>query len=68
MSINILEVKETMRKVILLGILGILVEITKYQTNDEIENYIFSALSGEMLDKKAKKQIEALLGPSLVPY
>ena len=61
MSVNISDVKETMRKLILCDILEVLAEIRKYQTTDEIENYIFHALSGRILDKKAKKQIESIL-------
>lgn len=61
MSINILNVKETMRKLILLDILEVLAAIRKHQTNDEIESYIFNVLSGGILDKKAKKQIEIML-------
>lgn len=44
MSIEILDIMETMRKSILTYILGVLVEIKKYQTNDEIESYITKAL------------------------
>lgn len=61
MSVNISEVKETMRKLILLDILEVLASIRSYQTTDEIESYIFNALSGGILDKKAKKHIESLL-------
>ena len=61
MGINILDIRETMRKLILLDILEILAAIRKYQTTDEIESYIFSAFSGEILDKKGKKQIESML-------
>lgn len=60
-SKNILSVKETMRKLILFDILEALILIRKHQTNDEIENYIFNSLSGEILDKKAKKQIESMI-------
>lgn len=35
--------------------------IRKYDTNDEIEEYILNNLTSEVLDKKAVKQIEALL-------
>ena len=59
MSINISDIKETMRKLTLIDILNILILIRKYNTTDEIESYIFNALSGEILDKKAKKQIES---------
>lgn len=61
MSINILDVKETMRKLILLDILEILALIRKYHSTDEIESYILNALSGQILDKKAKRQIESAL-------
>ncbi|WP_312813978.1 hypothetical protein [Sedimentibacter sp.] len=60
-SVNIMDVKETMRKLILLDILEILAIIRKQQSTDEIENYIFKALTGEILDKKSKKQIESML-------
>lgn len=58
MSIDILAVKETMRKLILLDILNILVLIRKHKPADAIDEYILNALSGEILDKKAKKLIE----------
>lgn len=61
MSIKISDIKETMRKLILIDILGILVLIRKYQTTDEIESYIINALAGGLLDKKSIKQIEAVL-------
>lgn len=61
MAVNIADVKETMRKLILIDILGILAMIRKHQTNDEIENYIFQALTGGLLDKKSIKQVESML-------
>lgn len=61
MSINLFDIKETMRKVILLDILNILAQINKQKTSDEIENYFAKALSGEILDKKSKKQVELSL-------
>ncbi len=61
MSVDISAVKETMRKTTLTDILTILAQIRKDGTTDEIESYIFSALSGGVLDKKAIKQIESLL-------
>lgn len=61
MSVNVSEIKETMRKLILLDILGVLAIIRKQQTSDEIESYIFNALTGGILDKKAKKQVESML-------
>ncbi len=61
MSIDLSEVKETMRKLILTDILEILAIIRKHRSADEIECYILNALSGQVLDKKAKKQIESML-------
>jgi hypothetical protein len=58
---NLMAIKETMRKSILLDILNILLIIRKELKTDKIEGFILNALSGEILDKKSKKQIEALL-------
>jgi hypothetical protein len=58
---DIMAVKETMRKSILLDILNVLLAIRKVHSTGEIENFIRNALSGELLDKKAKKQIEGLI-------
>lgn len=60
-SFELMAVKETMRKSILLDILNVLLIIRKELKTDEVENFILNALSGEILDKKSKKQIEALL-------
>ncbi len=61
MKIDITALRETMRKPILLDILYVLLEIRKTEKSGDIEGYILGALSGEILDKKAKKQIEAIL-------
>lgn len=58
---NLIAVKETMRKSVLLDILNVLLIIRKRFKTDEIESFIMNALSGEILDKKAKKRIEAFL-------
>ncbi len=60
-SFNLMAIKETMRKSILLDILNVLLVIRKELKTDEIERFILNALSGEILDKKSKKQIEVLL-------
>lgn len=60
-SLDIRAVKETMRKSILLDILNVLLIIRKIHKTDEIESFILNALSGEILDKKSKKQIGVLL-------
>ncbi|MTI56279.1 hypothetical protein [Geosporobacter ferrireducens] len=60
-SIDIMNIKPTMRKLILVDILNILVLIKKHNTSEEIDTYIYQALTGELLDKKAIKQIELML-------
>ncbi|HHV63772.1 MAG TPA: hypothetical protein GXX46_01635 [Peptococcaceae bacterium] len=50
------------RELMALDILTILILIHKSYPRQEIESFIFKALTGEVLDKKAKKQIEAMLG------
>jgi len=60
-SFDLIAVKETMRKSILLDILNVLLIIRQKLKTDEIESFILNALSGEVLDKKTMKQIEALL-------
>jgi hypothetical protein len=56
-----MAVKETMRKSILIDILNVLFIIRLEHKTDEIESFILNALSGEILDKKTKKQIEDYL-------
>jgi hypothetical protein len=62
MAFNVMGQRETMRKSILLDILNVLMVIRTNSESDKIEAYIQSALSGDVLDKKAKKQIQAQLG------
>ncbi|MDQ5984135.1 MAG: hypothetical protein RUMPE_01171 [Eubacteriales bacterium SKADARSKE-1] len=57
-SFDLMAIKETMRKSILLDILNVLIVIRKELKTDEAEKFILKALSGEILDKKSKKQIE----------
>lgn len=57
-SLDLTAIKETMRKSILLDITNVLLIIRKEWKADEAENYIVKALTGEILDKKSKKQIE----------
>ncbi len=61
MDINLANVKETMRKRILLDILNVLILIREHHTTDEIDNYISQALTGEYLDKKSREKIENML-------
>lgn len=61
MSIDLTQIKETMRKSILLDILSVLVVIRKNFENDNMDNFILDSLSGGILDKKAIKQIQTSL-------
>jgi hypothetical protein len=61
MAVDLNGIKETMRKLILTDILFILALILKQQPSQEVRDYIAQALSGDILDKKAKKQVEALM-------
>lgn len=58
-SFDLMSVKETMRKSILLDILNVLVPIRKNFRTDDVDGFIMKALSGEVLDKKTKLKIEA---------
>ena len=57
-SFDLMAARETMRKSILLDIINVLLIIRKELKMDEAEDFILNALSGEILDKKSKKQIE----------
>lgn len=55
-----MTVKESMRKSMLIDILNVLFIIRQERKTDDLESFILNALSGEILDKKSKKQFEAL--------
>ncbi|MGI6748072.1 MAG: hypothetical protein ACOX4V_07505 [Anaerovoracaceae bacterium] len=59
-SFDVMSIKETMRKSILIDILNVLFIIRQKRKTDEIESFIINALSSEILDKKSRKQLEAL--------
>lgn len=61
MSIEIMERKESQRKILLLDILNILIEIRKQTPGDEIEAYIRSAMTCEILNKKTKNEVMKLM-------
>ena len=60
-AFDIMSVKETMRKPILLDIIAVLLTVRKEQKTDEADVFIHNALMGEILDKKSKKHIEVEL-------
>lgn len=61
LALDLNMIKETMRKSILLDILHVLILLRKQYKNDDVEQYITKALSGGMLDAKAKKEIQSAL-------
>lgn len=61
LSFDLMGVKETMRKLILMDILNVFIIIRKEYQCNEIETYLIDAMTGGILDSKAKKQIQALL-------
>jgi hypothetical protein len=54
-------VKETMRKSILVDILGVFAELRRHVKSDVIESYIGTALASGILDKKTIREIESLM-------
>jgi len=61
MEVNLLSFKDTMRKLILVDFLDALVFVRKVDPSEAVEQYLFSALSGSILDEKAKKQLRTRL-------
>lgn len=61
METDLTMVRETMRKLVLFDIIEVLAAIRKVKTSDGIESYIADAMTGGILDRKAKKQLEELL-------
>lgn len=60
-SIDLMQRKETMRKLILFDILAVLILIQQTQPDERIARYIQTALTGAILDPKTKRQVEAML-------
>jgi len=61
LQIDINSLKDTMRKSILLDIIGVLSELQTIERNDDITEYLAKAMTGGILDKKAIRQIENLM-------
>ncbi|MDD3168571.1 MAG: hypothetical protein PHC91_03780 [Eubacteriales bacterium] len=60
-SLDLMAIKETMRKSVLTDILNVLLEIRIEHQSNEIDNYTMDALSGGILDKKAKRLFQERL-------
>lgn len=61
LQIDISQQRDTMKKLILLDVIGALAEIQKLEQSDDITEYLLKAMTGGILDKKAVKQIEQYL-------
>lgn len=60
-SIDLMKIKDTMRKSVLLDSLRVLAAIRKTHKSAAVDKYIFDSLSGGILDKKSVKEIQALV-------
>ena len=61
MALDLLSFKDTMRKLILIDFLDALCLVRESISSETLEQYFFSALSGSILDEKAKKQLRTRL-------
>lgn len=61
MGLDIMNIKETMRKSVLLDIINLLLLIRKTDKTAETEDYISNALLGGILDNKSKQAVQAQL-------
>lgn len=61
LKVDLLSFKETMRKLILVDFLDALLLVREIAPFEALEQYFFSALSGSILDEKAKKQLRSSL-------
>jgi hypothetical protein len=61
MSVHLYSRKETQQKILLLDILSVLAVTRRYVEDGKVETYIMNALTGALLDKKAKASIEKLM-------
>jgi len=61
LNIDLSARKETQQKILLMDILSVFAVARRYQKDDRVEKYIVSAMTGGVLDKKARAEIEKLL-------
>ena len=60
-QIDLNSLRETMRKLILLDIIGVLAEIQKIKRSADISDYFIKAMTGGILDKKTARKLEQYL-------
>ena len=61
MGIEIMKLKDTQKKLILLDIINVLIKVQKAEPDNDIESYITNALTGGILDDKSIKKIKKML-------
>lgn len=64
-SLDLTEIRETMRKLVLIDIVDVLLLIRETVPGEAIDSYLFHALSGELLDAKTKKRVLARMGSAV---
>jgi hypothetical protein len=60
LSIDLMQRKETQRKLLLMDILAVLAAIHRMKPDERIERYSQQALTGGLLDEKSKRLVAAL--------
>lgn len=60
-SLDLKDIRETMRKLVLTDILNVLAAVRTTLKTDEFDSYLLNAIAGSVLDKKGKKKYIALL-------
>lgn len=61
LSIDLTSRKETQQKIQLMDILSVFAVTRRYHEDEHVEKYIVNAMTGAVLDKKAKSEIDKLL-------
>lgn len=57
-QVDLMQFKDTMRKLILVDFLDVLLIIRQILPSEEVQTYLYTALSGSILDEKSKKLIQ----------
>jgi len=58
-AIDLMQRKETQRKILLMDILSVLLPINRFQHDERIDRYLQTAMTGGILDNKAKRLVES---------
>jgi hypothetical protein len=61
LSIDVAQRQESQRKILLMDILAVLAEIQQRRPDHRIMQYFYQAMTGEILDRQAKRAVAAML-------